>query len=1190
MMVPLFLRRVAWVVALLGSAAQDAFAVQSVHDHFSVSSAAPIISAPVVPGERLSDWLLRNASPVDETGVLHWWVPAERGPQQRLRDAVLQASQTTAGLAELIQSLPVTGRVVVASADARWLQGTPAQDPVLQDGHSVHVYARPRTVAVVGADGKVCLVRHRAGTSVQGYLQACGGGGAGVDWVWGVQSDARVHKMGVARWNADHQVEAAPGAWLWAPQRGAVGDSASDNLARFLATQPPAEHVWPDQLVLETVTGAVSAPNPVRVQYTASDWGDVGLLQTPTARMDPAGTVRTHFSAVYPYSRGTVMLQPLGWLEAGFRYTDMANVLYGPAIAGSQTLKDKSIDIKVRLRQESANGPQIALGLRDIGGTGLFAGEYLVANKRWGGWDASVGMGWGYVGGRGDIGAPLAFLGDGFKQRTLSTGGSGGTTNDQSYFRGNAALFGGVQWSSPTGQWVLKTEVDGNDYRVEPSGTTQTQNSPLNLGAVYRYSPYVDLTAGWERGNRAMLGLTLHFGLNQLETPKVLDPALAGPQVGVVAPTVSTEVSGAWAPAAAAELARHTGWRVLSIAPQGGRVHVHAVTDGAVFLQERVEKALRVLHQFAPASVRYFVLDLQERGLRQSHLEIDRTEWLANQTQGQAPSLKLPPVQVYAAQPGAKSVVQDDPPGAYRASPAGLSVELAPSYSQILGGPDGFLLFQAGVQVKWEQRLQANTWVGGSVDARVVDNYKGFKYDAPSNLPRVRTYMREYVTTSQLTVPVLQLTHVQDLGGGHYASVYGGLLETMYAGVGAEWLYRPWQGPVAVGVDVNRVRQRGFAQDFSMRDYEVNTGHATAHWDTGWNDVQLKLQVGQYLAGDVGATFDAKRVFPNGTAIGAWATKTNVSAAQFGEGSFDKGIYVTIPFDLLLPKSAPGTATAIWTPLTRDGGARLNRSVTLFDLTGQRDARAMSWLSDPTTRERNRFKTGKDLSAIQVDAPDLWTQSRQDLKGLGQRFAQVPASTWALGAGVVLAASLADAEVNQWAINNQGDSGDRMANLSNGIPVALALGSGALLTGIAGEGVADTARSAWMAAGATLGVNGLLKYSLGRVRPLEEKGTGFFSGGDANAVQSSFASNHVATAFALVTPFAQQYDQPGLYALAAASALGRIQQREHWLSDTVAGGILGYALGSLMSAQQAQRNKGWTVYATPQFIGASKAF
>ena len=1180
------LHRFAWLVAFCGSAALH------------------VMAAPVVPGERLSDWLLRNTPPAADTVALHWLVPAERGPQQRLRDAVLQGlqepgqGQQTApvpGLAGLVQSLAITGRVALASSDARWLQGAPAQDPVLQAGHSVQWYAHTNTVAVVGADGSVCLAPHRAGATLRGYLQACWGGvAADVDWVWAVQPDARIRKVGVAAWNADAPVDAAPGAWLWAPVRGAVRDSTSDNLARLLATQPPAQSIWPDHAIVPSSALAAAAPLPQRTQYTASDWGDVGLLQTPTARMAATGTVRAHFSGVYPYTRGTVMLQPMDWLEAGFRYTDVANALYGPAIAGSQTYKDKSIDIKFRLRQETAMLPQLALGLRDIGGTGLFAGEYLVANKRWGAWDASLGLGWGYVGARGNIAAPLAFLGDGFKTRAGYSGGSGGTTNDQSYFHGDAALFGGVQWTSPAGQWVLKAELDGNDYRVEPFGIPQPQSSVFNLGAVYRYSQYVDFSAGVERGNRAMLGLTLHFGVNQLETPKLLDPVL--PRLQAAMP--GQLEAGSWA-TAAAELASHTGWRVLFLRQQGEQVQVHAVTDGAVYLQERVEKAIRVLHQFAPSSARYFALDLQERGLPLTHIDVDRTEWVAHHTQGQAPSLKLPALQTYAAAPAVKvaanraaePVVQDAPSdGAYRASAAGTSLELAPSYSQILGGPDGFLLFQAGVQAKFEHRLQANTWVAGSINARVLDNYKGFKYDAPSNLPRVRTYMREYVTTSQLTLPVLQLTHVQDMGGGHYASLYGGLLENMYAGVGGEWLYRPWLSHFAVGIDANRVRQRGFAQDLSLRDYEVNTGHATAYWDTGWNDVQLKLQVGQYLAGDVGATVDFKRVFPNGTAIGAWATKTNVSAEQFGEGSFDKGIYVTIPFDLLLPKSSPGTANAVWSPLTRDGGARLNRRVALFDLTGQRDARAMSWLSDTTTRARNRFKTGKDLSFIQSDSPDLWDQSTQDLQGLGQRFSQVPASTWALGAGVVLASSLADAGLDQWAQNHQGGNWERVAKVSNGIPVALALGSGALLTGIAGDGAAETARSAWMATAATLGANGLLKYSLGRARPLEDKGTGAFNGGDAQAMQSSFASNHVATAFALVTPFAQQYDQPGLYALAAVSAVGRIQQREHWLSDTVAGGLLGYAMGSLMSAQQTQRNKGWAVYATPQFIGASKAF
>ena len=155
----------------------------------------------------------------------------------------------------------------------------------------------------------------------------------------------------------------------------------------------------------------------------------------------------------------------------------------------------------------------------------------------------------------------------------------------------------------------------------------------------------------------------------------------------------------------------------------------------------------------------------------------------------------------------------------------GFLADLEPSYKQSVGGPDGFLLYQLGVKGTIDQRFSDNTWLSGALDLRLIDNYDRFKYDAPSDLPRVRTYAREYATTSRLTLPLLQLTHVQDIGHNQYISVYGGMLEAMYGGVGAEWLYRPWHSRLAFGVDANYVRQRDFRQNLSFRDYSVGTGH-----------------------------------------------------------------------------------------------------------------------------------------------------------------------------------------------------------------------------------------------------------------------------------------------------------------------------------------------------------------------------
>lgn len=96
------------------------------------------------------------------------------------------------------------------------------------------------------------------------------------------------------------------------------------------------------------------------------------------------------------------------------------------------------------------------------------------------------------------------------------------------------------------------------------------------------------------------------------------------------------------------------------------------------------------------------------------------------------------------------------------------------------------------------------------------------------------------------------------------------------------------------------------------------------------------MHIGQYLAGDLGATLDVNKKFAYGVSIGAWVTKTNVSAEKFGEGSFDKGMYLRIPFDVMTTKRTGSVANLVYQPLTRDGGARLNRSFTLFGATTPR--------------------------------------------------------------------------------------------------------------------------------------------------------------------------------------------------------------------------------------------------------------
>ena len=53
----------------------------------------------------------------------------------------------------------------------------------------------------------------------------------------------------------------------------------------------------------------------------------------------------------------------------------------------------------------------MAIGIRDLVGTGVWGSEYVVASKEVGNFDVTLGMGWGRLAGKGDFENPydLAF-------------------------------------------------------------------------------------------------------------------------------------------------------------------------------------------------------------------------------------------------------------------------------------------------------------------------------------------------------------------------------------------------------------------------------------------------------------------------------------------------------------------------------------------------------------------------------------------------------------------------------------------------------------------------------------------------------------------------------------------------------------------------------------------------------------
>lgn len=660
-------------------------------------------------------------------------------------------------------------------------------------------------------------------------------------------------------------------------------------------------------------------------RYTQNDFGGVGLLQTPTARMAPAGELSFNANRTDPISRYSISLQPLDWLEGTFRYTSVSNRLYGPtALSGDQSNKDKAVDVKVRLLQESHWLPLVALGFRDVGGTGLFSSEYFVANKRYNNLDFSLGIAWGYLGNRGDFRNPLSFVGDSFNDRRENA--AAGDINTGMYFHGPPSLFGGVAYQTPWAPLSLKVELEGNDYKHEPLNNNQVQDSPINIGAVFKLNESVDLTAGWERGNTALFGITLHTNFVSRKAPaKTYDPP---PQpLPAKAPTMPLEQVD-WA-SVSKKLESNAGYKVERITQRDSELMVYGEQSKYFYAAKGVGRASRILDNNTNDDIQWFTLVNKRYDMPVEEISVPRATFhnVINNEQDLVDLHRTTEVNQPAVH--LENTL-------YRQKPNPFTYGFGLGYQQNIGGPDGFLLYQVSTYAEGQYRFTPRTWASGGISANLLDNYDKFKYDAPSGLPRVRTDLRKYVTSSDVTMPALQLNHAKKLDQDLYGMVYGGYLEPMYAGFGGELLYRPMGERWSIGADLNYVRQRAYEQDFGLRDYRTVTGHLTTYTKLPF-DLDAALSVGRYLARDWGTTIDISREFTNGVKFGGWVTRTTASKEEYGEGSFDKGIYISIPFDEMMSVSTTNRANLTWAPLTRDGGAMLHRQYSLHTITDGRN-------------------------------------------------------------------------------------------------------------------------------------------------------------------------------------------------------------------------------------------------------------
>ncbi|MFQ6547062.1 YjbH domain-containing protein [Aestuariibius sp. 2305UL40-4] len=653
--------------------------------------------------------------------------------------------------------------------------------------------------------------------------------------------------------------------------------------------------------------------------HTYNLYGEPGLIEMPTADTVPEGEVALTFGSAVNQFRNTFTFQATPRLSGSFRYARI-DEFGGP---GEDETFDRSFDLRFRFIDEGVYRPAVAVGLRDFLGTGRFSAEYLVATKRIGErLSVTGGLGWGRLGSRDGFENPLGVLDEGFETRPELEIEEGGEVNTDQLFRGDAAIFGGLSYQV-TDTLTFLAEYSSDAYTFEEETEVFEASSPVNVGLSWRPRPGFEFGLHYLYGEE--LAASASIVINAKERPTVggFDiaplPVLVRTQNVLAAESWDDPSTAAGFEAIEGSLAQAIegeGLVLVDLDIRGSVARVRYENPRYRSEPQAMGRIARLLTHAMPPNVETFVLTPQRTGLPASAVTIRRTdmERLENQPGGTELSFDRAIIADAPAEVGLSPEPADVQRFRYNLAPY-FRISSFDSSEPVRG--------EIGAELSASYDIRPNLILQGALRQRITGNLEEGDPIQPTGLEPVRTNIGFYNEADGVTIPDLTLAYYFKPGDQLYGRVTGGYLERMFGGISTELLWSPANSPWAFGAEVNAVQQRDFDQRFGFQDYDVVTGHVSAYYDFD-NGFYGRVDVGRYLAGDSGATFALDREFDNGFRVGGFFTLTDASEEDFGEGSFDKGVSVSIPTDWFFGTPSRRRISTSLNSLTRDGGQRVS--------------------------------------------------------------------------------------------------------------------------------------------------------------------------------------------------------------------------------------------------------------------------
>ena len=664
-------------------------------------------------------------------------------------------------------------------------------------------------------------------------------------------------------------------------------------------------------------------------QYSFSNYGTLGLIQNPNARFLDEGSLAFSWSHNEPYLRGSLIAYPFNWLEVSYQYADINNKLYSNirAFSGSQSLKDKSFDAKIRLIKESQSLPEVAVGFRDLAGTGLFTSEFIVASKNLSkSLDLTLGMGWGNLTGQ-SIENPLIEISDRFVTRSAGSS-QGGELRGGDYFSGPAGYFFGIEYFIPKFKGMrIKLEYDGTNYKTE-NRLPISQASNVNFGIVFPQSKSLFYKLNFTRGNTFNFGFSYKLNLGNKNAQTLYKEKQSRISNSNAIKIVTSRSEQNLFKGALKYLSDE------KIFLQHANINDNEFE--VIFAQTKYRnpviasgRALNILDQIAPNNITSFKVSEVNGAIGLYSIGANRNTFIRERKQLLPPKPDID-ISVEPFVLDRDKNYQFNPEVKYPT----FFHTIGPDLRSQIGGPDGFFFGDLKLKSRSELVIQRGLSLVSVINYGLYDNMDDLKLKSDSVIPHVRTDIVKYLKESRnLSIKRMQLNKFGQISPSIFYKFSAGILESMFNGYGGEALFKPFDKNYAIGVEAWKVYQRNYDQMFGILDdvdYKTTTGHISFYYQEPKTNILFRMKGGRFLAQDSGISFEFTREFYSGFRLAAFFTLTDISSEEFGEGSFDKGFSFYIPLEIF--SNSYNSRNFGWglKPLTRDGGATLSHGYNLW--------------------------------------------------------------------------------------------------------------------------------------------------------------------------------------------------------------------------------------------------------------------